>query len=361
MRKGKEFMKQWAKIVGLFGGLLLMYSCAEKEWAEEPVMAEGVPVQLAVSLDQAGFSSDSEIVPMDTRTTDSYVVTEIWNSTLFILKQIDNKWVLVEKEEGVVMPPSGTKLKKGELLQLTDDNKRFVLVPGTYRFLLLVNAVINKDLAQNDWIAEIPPAVTTGLPTGDFFWGQCNITLEKTEELNQSNVNPVNLALKRHSSMIRFVLGGDDYFPYNNSTIYFQIAANSEMCTGINLLGDKIIGYLNQKMDLTSEIKKEKSYLIKELNWHFSETSLMNNTLSLYADETERFIDLKIMKIEVQRGIFFFSNEHLIKDIPIQQNHMTTILIRKTGDNTISHEFISDPINGWDDAYPPFNYLELNN
>lgn len=354
------------RMKSLLAGLLLICSCAEESLVPETI-DEGMPLQLSVELDNSAFSSDSEVVPMSSRAeVKPYVVTRIFRNTLFILKKIsDTEWVVMEQRDNVL--DENGELMDEEPLKLTDAGAQYTLLPGTYQFVLFVNAVISREDILNEIITvPFPLVINSSFSVGDFFFAKSEeIKLEKTTGLDQEkDIRMVSLELKRNSALVRFMMDTDLLaMPEYNSSIFYKIVQNESnklICNGMDVFGNMVFGSVN--MDMNTEIVSLNEYTMNQVNWTFSKANSPAPSPSIYADDQKRCIDLEITAIGNASPYFEYSFEgtHLIKDVPIQRNHITTILIRETGLNMIEHE-INPDISSWDPTYPPFNYIELNN
>lgn len=359
MIKMKRRFERLTKKMWLLAPLLLSCSCGEESSIPEAANeVGGVPLELSVSMAHSGFSSDSEVIPMRTRAED-YVVTRLLFSTLYILKEVGKEQWVIMGHEPLIVIPSTQSLKKGESLTLKKAN--YVLLPGTYRFLLFVNASIDSDIPLEEILVDGCKGTNTSTPRSNFYFAESKITLKKNEELDDDSKQPtVTLNLKRYSALLRYILVGsmDEWKLYDSPTIDFSITGNGDLCTGMNILGRNNIGILEKPIESKADINMVIPYKVAGEDWFFS--SIGTNTLvSLFADDTERYIDINITQIGNKSEIPF-KGDYQIKNVPIQRNHITTILIRRTGVNMIEHK-INPDISSWDPTYPPFNYIELNN
>lgn len=354
----------------LLAMLLLTCSCGEEFSTLETTDKEGgIPLQLSVSMDNSGFSSDSEVIPMGTRAEkEPYVVTRINSSTLFIVKKEgDDQWALVDIKDDIIDKKNAPvlELKLGESLGLKTTD--YVLLPGQYRFLLLVNAFTNKKTPLNEvFTNNVPLAMTSNMPVGDFFFAQYDITLKKTEGLNQdATEEKIILQLKRNSALIRFVMEGRELGLENNlnPTIFYSV--NGLSCTGMNILGENVTVKEGWNVEPKTEMRMENAYQMNVKDYFFAPApgGNTNSSPSFYMDNEENStINLTINKIGNELHTqYSFEGKKEINGVPIQRNHITTILIRKTGENEIECK-VNPNTDAWDTGkYPPLNYIELNN
>ena len=324
-----------------------------------------IPVQLCISLTDNDYTSDEELIPMDTRADKSYVITRIVNHTLFILKKINGSdWIVEDVRTNIIKSPNKQVLNNGESLSLTEDGKNFLLLPGEYCFVLYLN---NKPkINKGDLISMYgEKSVTTGsFPQTDFYFAQDRVIVQKSTGLSKQIENKVVLGLKRNSSLIRFILekGDEDWTEFTDPTITCQLWG--ETCIGINILGDPVIGSWegSKSQEFQVNMAMDNEYIVNGKFLCFSSKSKTLNNLSLFAiDNIQRTIKLIITNIG-NPGEYSFEGAHTLENVPIRQNYITTILIRKTGKNTIQTEVNPEYISSeWSSEYPPLNYIELNN
>lgn len=352
-------------LFSLLAGLCLFCSC---EYAENRIPDPGNgtrSVQLFLSLENKNYTSDSEIIPMKTRNAGNYVVTPLINHVLFVLKQAGNEWVIVEKRENVIISPGNDGLREGETLTLNEEACRYILSPGTYRFLLFVNLIHQRgknvvgDRIQADLLpGQAPPVMATQNPPADFFFGQDDIILTKTDKLNQQNDIRINLKLKRKSALVRFILEGEKWLDFGTPTVFCRVSGQ-QVNTGFDIIGRQMYGDLGD-LNKMIDIKTDTYYQMGDKNWCFSSLRLTNNNLLLFADEVPRNIELTITAIGNSNTMdYWFTGNHPLI-FSIRENHITTVLIRKEGLNDISTR-LNPETDEWSDTYPPLDYIELNN
>lgn len=349
--------------------ILIFYACDQAEDVLPRTKDEGRPVHLSVSCENTSYSSDSEILPMRTKgAEDPYIVTQLENHVLFILKRVDNGWVIVEKREDVILSKDNKVLWNGESLTLGDNARQYILSPGKYRFLLFVNLwhdnrtnVIGDCIPDDLPLGEAPMVTSSNNPPADFFFAEDYIEVSKTEKLEQANDHEVHLKLERKSALIRFILEGDWKLSFNKMPTVFCTVSGQEVSGGFDILGRQVIENIEMgKDDAQIDIKTDTPYPVGGQNWSFSSMGLTRNNLQLFADNKKRKIQLNVISIGNKNQSLFEGN-YSVDNIEIQENRITTLLIRKDGPDRISIE-LNPTIDDWDDnTYPPLDYIELNN
>lgn len=363
MMRNSKFIRGFTiKVVSVIGCFLLG-SCVD---SNTPLTEkeEQVPLKLCVSLTDNGYTSDSEIIPMSTRAEEPkpYVVTQISMSTLFIMKKVNAGWCVINVKKNIVrIPRQGSLLWFGEKLELTETD--FVLAPGVYQFLLLVNAVVDPKVSIGDVINENEVQLTLGdKPSKDFFLAKEEITVAKNNNLDpeyEQKDNLVKLDLHRNSALIRFILEGDDWSLTGDApTVKCELQGDAWI--GIDAWGELI---WKEEVTINSEVDiKKKPYVLNGKNCYFSSVDRNKTNLSLFAfGEDEKSINLNILRIGAESDYdYVFQGKHDVGLFSFCRNHITTILIRKSGDNQI--ETVVNPvITDWNNDYPLLEYIELNN
>lgn len=364
MIKKSKFIRGFTIRVVLVIGCFLLGSCVD---SNIPLTEneEQIPLKLSVSLTDNGYTSDSEIIPMNTRGYDKpYVVTQIANHTLFILKKVDLGWCVTAIKHDIIQNPSGGKLWAGEKLELTEAGKNMILVPGTYQFLLLVNTFINPSISIGDVIAEnsVIYATSDPIPLTDFYIAKTQLEVKKSNSLNQDNKNEVTLKLHRNSALVRFILEDTEWNAIGPPSVSFKLTGDA--CVGIDIFGNPIQGVLTGKeveMGFGSTF-----YSVSGKQCRFSSINQAKFNLSLFVvNENQKPVRLVISRIGGSNFFdFSFKGAHDVGMIPVSRNHIITILIRKENIDNSSISLkteINPTITEWSSDYPPLDYIELNN
>lgn len=364
MIRKKEFISGFLIKILVLLGCWTLNSCGDSN----NVFIEGeelIPIQLSVSLADNGYTSDGELIPMNTRGTDDrpYFVARILNHTLFILKEDGNDWIVMDKRSDVIQSPSNTYrlLKYEEKLSLTEAGKNFNLLPGKYRFVLYLNIIPNVKIGDVIPKNSTQSIITIFKPLTDFYFAQTNdIDIEKCDKLNQQREYRIQLELKRNSALVRFILAGDDWL---DSALEPSIVCrlSGETCVGMDISGNPIVKNWDMisNQDCVTDIARSDKYLINNELLHFGTVTRSN--LCLFArDDVSREILLTITSIGNSQEGYTFEGTHELPPISVLKNHITTIVIRKdpTIPNAIQTEI--NPNIVWN-LYPPLDYIELNN
>ena len=363
MIRKRKFIGGFSMKVLAFIGYLALSSCGDSNNAflenEDPL-----PVQLQISLTDSGYTSDGELIPMNTRADKSYFVTRIVTHALFILKKEKDNWIVVDKKTNVIKSSSDVYNRFGneESLTLTDNGKNFVLLPGDYRFVLYLNNIPSMHIGQKIPLNSVEPMTFGYFPPADFYFAMDDVPVAKRESLEKDSSNKVELHLRRNSSLIRFILEGDDWTQFSDPTVTCKLVGKT--CIGLDISGrpvidewENVVSDNNLQVDI--KITGTTAYMINREKCYFSSIQKNKTNLSLFADDEERPIKLVITNIGNTWESSFMGTHEL--SISVLRNHITTILIRKhpTEPNAIQTEV--NPNIVWNDNYPPLDYIELNN
>lgn len=351
--------------------LLLLCSCGEETPGQEAGVPQAVQVRCEATIDATGYDSDSELVPMGTtRASGSHVVTQLKSSALLVVKKLpNNEWAVMERRENLIFTSNLQKrdeLRNNEKLVI--ENLDCVLLPGEYKFLLFINHItLNDDIFPGATLTGKELIATRQFVTfSDFFFASQDVTLEKTNGLTEGsdgNIKRLSFILERHSALLRFIIEGEGLNDNSNSTIEWEVEGKDKQpfCIGMNLLGEDVMSVDPQQQNTEIPETGLIEYIVGGKSWLFSKTSVSNNSPAIYATEKVVHLDLSIKKIwSILTTKEFFKGPHTLESVPVQRNHITTIVIRKIGDNKI--ETVLNPtVSDWNAAYPPLNYVELNN
>lgn len=366
MKRGYLFFADFSVAMLLSFCILICGSCEKETQLLGTTQDEGVPIHLSVSLNNDAFSTDSEVVPMRTRQTEPYTVAWIYRSKLLIIKKVQEDWILEDIKENPLIPSSGALFRQGDKLTLND--KVYILRPGTYKFILFVNAYSNSTFNIGS-VVNADELVTASIPIGGDAFLACSeeLIVEKTDSFNKDNINSVELKLERRSCLVRIVLENEALFMDDITTsVNFEISSNSEsekVCVGMNALGQDLIQPLISRTWQTDFSNKNR-YQVASQNWYFPLQYQTYGQLRLYADDQERYINITISRIgNLNSGYYPFEGAYTIERIPVKRNHITVIVIRtvKTEEPSVSLSHELNPEFIWDNTYPPFDYIELNN
>lgn len=347
--------------------LLLLCSCGEETPVQEGRVPQAVQVRCEATIDATGYDSDSELVPMGaTRASGSYVVTQLNTSALLVLKELpDDKWAVMERRENVISAQDfSNQLNNDEQLRIS--NVDCVLLPGKYKFLLVVNHIDLNHKIEPEAILSGSELISNRLfaTYADFFFDSRDVTLEKTNGLTEESggkIKTVSFSLKRYSALIRFIIEGEGFAKLTPSTIAWDVSGINQQpfCIGIDVMGKDAMDDKQQGWDTEVSGMKNK-YKVDGKEWLFSKSATENTSPAVYATQEKMYLQLTIRKISSKLEGPFFEGPHTLESVPVQRNHITTIVIRKIGDNKI--ETVLNPtVSDWNAAYPPLNYVELNN
>ena len=335
---------------------------------------EPMAVKVSVACDSKEFSTDSELIPMRSRSVSSFKATQITpsQSILFILKKRGENWLVVKKIGKVFKTNSPFLLSNTDRsLELSDEASHYMLTPGTYRFVLLLNSIIDRNSIQegDEYTEQEMPVLTlTPFSVGDCFLGVKEFVLEKATGLEQSPGQPkeVLLPLKRHSALLRMIIEGDELFRNFSRSVQFMIKSGSDG-NGINLLGEDVSGILNQDEERQTTFRYvDTPYLLNNKNWYFATVQETFQCTSMYVSEKAQRVNIEINSIWSQDLGSSLYEPYRIDGIELKKNCITTIVLSADGSAInkkyrIKHE-INPDVTAWDtDQYPPFNYIELNN
>lgn len=340
--------------------LFALASCTEEESELPGIENENVMVKLTAVIDSKEFSTDNEIVPMRaTRALgedygEGYYVTYIDHYTMVITKNISNFTWAIEK------------IQTFEHKEYVTDQKRFgatiqqTLRPGTYKFLLLMNGTINKNLKEGLTFTEndIPWLTSNTKDDGYsmfdiFFTVSPDITIAKKVNLNETNSQSVTLEPKRHSSLIRFAFKGEELFPVLSETSTIDYTVNYKI-SGLDMFGKDV--EIDESCQLMPKCVIEKRAFSTNLYFSYFQNEHKLINLCSPAD-IEKNISLTINKI----GHLTLTQPYNI-EITTFCNRITTILLQKENSGKVSHEILKEAPNDWaSNNTIPWGFIELNN
>lgn len=340
--------------------LFALASCTEEESELPGIENENVMVKLTAVIDSKEFSTDNEIVPMRATRAfqDIYNVAYIDHYTMIVIKNISNfTWVIEKMQKFEPRKYIINQNGFGATIQQT-------LRPGIYKFLLLMNGKINENLKEGLTFTENEiPWLTHNVDdysVFDIFFAIEDVEIKKTEQLQEHSSVPVQLKLKRYSSLIRFAFNGKELFtpPNTVSTIKYEM---KYIISGLDMFGQDVQAGEEQSFPISKlSVIKEKSYsLINGQELHFSFLGSENKLINLLSRDRDKGKEVCL----TIKGI---------GDLPVTQpysipvitykNKITTILFQKesSGSVNISHEILEKVPDGWMSSIP-WGFIELNN